>query len=76
MSDLKTYIYTSRTKVDMWYDQIASVADNSGAEYGFDLKFLKWIGKRGAKEPSLITKVQRIEEALNTSSGLDNSRTF
>jgi hypothetical protein len=67
MSDLKTYIYISRTKVDMWYEQMASAADNSGAEYGIDLKFLKWVGKREAKEPSLITKVQRIEEALNTS---------
>ncbi len=48
----------------MWYDQIASAADRSGAEYGVDFKFLKWIGKREAKEPSLITKVQRVEEAL------------
>lgn len=66
MSDLKTYIYISRTKVDMWYEQIASARDRSGAEYGFDFKFLKWVGKRDATEPSLITKVQRIEAALNT----------
>jgi Family of unknown function (DUF7019) len=67
MPDLKTYIYISGTKVDMWYEQIASARDRSGAEYGFDFKFLKWIGKREAKAPSLITKVQRIEEALNVS---------
>jgi len=67
MSDLKTYIYISRTKVDMWYEQIASARDRLGAEYGFDFKFLKWTEKREAKEPSLITKVQRIEDALTRS---------
>src|SRR6266852_2678609 len=67
MSQLKTYLYISRTKVDMWYDQIASSTDASGAEYGVDLKFLKWIGKREAKEPGLITKVQRIEETVRRS---------
>ena len=66
---VKNYVYISDTKVDLFYDQIAS-ADvvKTGAEYGIDLKFLKWVGKRETERVvNRMTKLERVVEFLQNS---------
>jgi hypothetical protein len=44
---VRNYVYISDTKIDLFYDQIASSdIEKTGAEYGIDVKILKWVGKR------------------------------
>jgi hypothetical protein len=67
MSDLKMFVYISHAKVDMLYQQLPR-KDATGAEYGIDVKFLKWVGKREpAKEAGPIDKLFAVVEHLKRS---------
>ncbi|HYL11736.1 MAG TPA: hypothetical protein VEV41_01785 [Terriglobales bacterium] len=44
---VKNYVYISDVKIDLFCDQTASSdIEKTGAEYGVDVKILKWVGKR------------------------------
>jgi hypothetical protein len=67
MSDLKTFLYISHVKVEMLYQQLPR-KDATGAEYGVDVKVLKWVGKREpAKEAGKIEKLFAVVEHLKRS---------
>jgi len=69
MSSVKTYLYISDAKINMFYEQLASSdVHKIGAEYGVDVKLFKWVGHRETE--TLITqqaKLQRVLEFLRTS---------
>lgn len=53
----------------MFYDQIASSdVEKTGAEYGLDVKILKWVGKRETeKVVTQMKKLERVVEFINRS---------
>jgi hypothetical protein len=60
---VKNYVYISDTKVNMFYDQIASSdVEKTGAEYGIDVKILKWAGKRETEK--VITQMKKLERVV------------
>ena len=60
---VKSYVYISDTKINMFYDQIASSdVEKTGAEYGVDVKFLKWVGKRETEK--IVTQMQKLERVV------------
>jgi hypothetical protein len=67
---VKNYVYISDTKIDMFYDQIASSdVEKTGAEYGLDVKILKWVGKRETEKViTRMTKLERVVEFIQRSS--------
>lgn len=66
MNSVKDYVYISDTKVDLLYEQIAtSDVAKTGAEYGIDIKVLKWVGKRETQRViTRMTKLNRVIEFL------------
>jgi hypothetical protein len=66
---VRNYVYISDTKIDLFYDQIASPdIEKTGAEYGVDLKILKWVGKRETeKVVTRMTKLERVVEFIEGS---------
>ena len=47
MSEPKTYVYISDTKVNMFYEQLeSSDVAKVGVEYGVDVKLFEWTGHR------------------------------
>jgi len=60
---VKNYVYISDTKINMFYDQIASSdVEKVGAEYGLDVKILKWVGKREIEK--VVTQMQKLERVV------------
>jgi uncharacterized protein DUF7019 len=66
---VKNYVYISDVKIDMFYDQIASSdVEKTGAEYGLDVKILKWVGKRETEKViTRMTKLERVVEFIRRS---------
>ena len=66
---VKNYVYISDTKIDMFYDQIASSdVEKTGAEYGLDIKILKWVGKRETEKViTRMTKLERVVDFIQSS---------
>ena len=72
MADVKNYVYISDTKVDLFYEQIASSDKQKlSYEYGVDLKIVKALVKT-EKEKNLtrIDKLNRVIQFLNGSNKL------
>ena len=60
---VKNYVYISDTKINMFYEQIASSnVEKTGAEYGIDVKVLKWVGKRETEK--VVTQMQKLERVV------------
>jgi len=66
---VKNYLYISDVKVDLLYEQISSSAvQTTSTEFGVDLKFLKWVGKRETeKHITRTAKLERIVEFIRNS---------
>jgi len=66
---VRNYVYISETKIDLFYDQIASSdIEKTGAEYGIDVKILKWVGKRETEKViTRMTKLERVVEFIQSS---------
>ena len=66
---VKNYVYVSDTKIDLFYDQIASAdAVKTGEEFGLDVKFFKWMNKRETeKVVNRMTKLERVLEFIQSS---------
>lgn len=69
--EVKNYVYVSDTKINMIYDQIASPdVEKTGAEYGLDVKILKWVGKRETEK--VVTQMKKLERVVEF---IKNSKT-
>ena len=60
---VKNYVYISDTKVDLFYDQIASSGlKKTARDYGIDIKFLKVTFKRETEK--VLTQMQKLHRVV------------